>query len=457
MGDSSTPARPFSGRVGRWAEKGRQRDMSGRWPARAAALTLASLLLAACSADAPSERPRGSGPSAPGPAPTAQRLPDGVTFTRTTRTLDDGAPLRLSVLTVARDAPVWIRAEHGDGLAQVDTVTALARRAGAAAAVNGTFFDAEAPRDTGDPLGLYVAGGALLSEAANGRTALVLPARDKPAHITELSSVSRVTTDHGVSRPVDGTNRTPGRIFGCGGTGGDRLGGIGPPVTAPRPGQVCTDQDELVEFTTEWGESTPVGVRGSVEALLDARSTVTGLRSPAGGPLPQDGRSLIGTGSAAHWLRENARTGHGLTVSATVADREGREVPIKGSSVLGAGPALVRSGRIMINAAANGVSAGASGTRAPRTVAGIRADGALLLVVLDGRRPGVSEGATLIEAAREVRALGAVEAMNLDGGGSSTMVVRDRVMNSPSDPGRTDEDRQREVSNAIVVVPEPHR
>ncbi|MFI0935658.1 phosphodiester glycosidase family protein [Streptomyces sp. NPDC021019] len=431
--------------------------MSGRWRVRAAALALAPLLLAACSADAPPESPRKSGPPAPGPAPTAQRLPDGVTFTRTTRRLDDGAPLRLSVLTVARNAPVRIRAEHGDGVVQVDTVGALARRAGAVAAVNGTFFDADAPRDTGDPLGLYVAEGILLSEAANGRTALVLPARGKPARITELSSVGRVTTAHGVSRLVDGTNRAPGRIVGCGGTGGDRLGGIGPPVTAPRPGRVCTDPDELVEFTAQWGASTPVGVRGSVEALLDARSTVIGLRSPAGGPLPQDGRSLVGTGSAAHWLRENARTGHDLTVSATVRDREGRAVPIEGTSVLGAGPALVRSGRIMINAAANGVSAGASGTRAPRTVAGIRADGTLLLAVFDGRRPGVSEGATLAEAARELLALGAVEAMNLDGGGSSTMVVRDRVRSSPSDPGRTDEDRQREVSNAIVVVPEAHR
>ncbi|MFI1928950.1 phosphodiester glycosidase family protein [Streptomyces sp. NPDC020330] len=431
--------------------------MSGRWPVRGAALVLAPLLLTACSSGAPPETPRESGPPAPGPAATAQPLPDGVTFTRTTRTLDDGAPLRLGVLTVAHDAPVRIRAEHGDGLAQVDTVGALAYGAGAVAAVNGTFFDAEAPRDTGDPLGLYVAGGTLLSEAANGRTALVLPARDKPARITELTSVSRVTTVRGVSRPVDGTNRTPGRIVGCGGTGGDRLGGIGPAVTAPRPGRVCTDPDELVEFTREWGAPTPVGARGSVEALLDARSTVIGLRSPAGGPLPQNGRSLIGIGSAAHWLRANARPGHGLTVSATVADPEGREVPIEGVSVLGAGPALVRSGRIMINAAANGVSAGASGARAPRTVVGIRADGTLLLVVFDGRRPGVSEGATLPEAASEVLALGAVEAMNLDGGGSSTMVVRDRVRNSPSDPGRTDEERQREVSNAIVVVPEPHR
>jgi exopolysaccharide biosynthesis protein len=92
-------------------------------------------------------------------------------------------------------------------------------------------------------------------------------------------------------------------------------------------------------------------------------------------------------------------------------------------------------------------------SRAPRTVAGVRADGTLLLVVFDGRRPGVSEGVTLPEAAGVLLSLGAVDAMNLDGGGSSTMVVRDRVRNSPSDPGRTDDRRQRKVSNAIAVVP----
>ena len=73
--------------------------------------------------------------------------------------------------------------------------------------------------------------------------------------------------------------------------------------------------------------------------------------------------------------------------------------------------------------------------------------------MFDGRQPGVSEGVSLTEAARIMVSLGAVDAMNLDGGGSSTMVVRDKVRNSPSDPGKTDDARQRKVSNALVVVP----
>src|SRR5205807_4521898 len=67
-----------------------------------------------------------------------------------------------------------------------------------------------------------------------------------------------------------------------------------------------------------------------------------------------------------------------------------------------------------------------------------------------GRRAGYSIGMTLTGFAREMRSLGAVTAMNLDGGGSSTMVVRGKVINSPSDPGGP-----RHVSSAVLVLNGP--
>lgn len=76
-------------------------------------------------------------------------------------------------------------------------------------------------------------------------------------------------------------------------------------------------------------------------------------------------------------------------------------------------------------------------TSHPRTLAGIKADGSVLLVVIDGRQPQMSNGANLTQSAELMRALGAVTAINHDGGGSSTMLVKTqdqyRVMNSPSD------------------------
>jgi exopolysaccharide biosynthesis protein len=75
-------------------------------------------------------------------------------------------------------------------------------------------------------------------------------------------------------------------------------------------------------------------------------------------------------------------------------------------------------------------------------------EGRLLLVTVDGRHPGWSVGMTLPEAARLMRSLGARDALNLDGGGSTTMTVRGQVVNRPSDGGG-----ERPVSNALYVTP----
>jgi exopolysaccharide biosynthesis protein len=80
-------------------------------------------------------------------------------------------------------------------------------------------------------------------------------------------------------------------------------------------------------------------------------------------------------------------------------------------------------------------------------MAGVRRDGTLLLVTVDGRRPGWSAGVTLSEGARVMRSLGARDALNLDGGGSTGMAVRGRRISLPSDPSG-----ERRVSDAIVVL-----
>jgi exopolysaccharide biosynthesis protein len=85
----------------------------------------------------------------------------------------------------------------------------------------------------------------------------------------------------------------------------------------------------------------------------------------------------------------------------------------------------------------------------PRTGVGVTADGRILLVVVDGRQPRWSVGPTAVEFARILRDLGAVTALNLDGGGSSTMVVEGELVNRPSDG------RERAISNAILILPGP--
>lgn len=84
--------------------------------------------------------------------------------------------------------------------------------------------------------------------------------------------------------------------------------------------------------------------------------------------------------------------------------------------------------------------------RHPRTGVGLRKDGKILLVTVDGRRPRYSKGMTMTGFAKLMHSLGAEWALNLDGGGSTTMVVRGRVVNRPSDG------RQRAVGSALMLV-----
>jgi hypothetical protein len=127
--------------------------------------------------------------------------------------------------------------------------------------------------------------------------------------------------------------------------------------------------------------------------------------------------------------------------------------PLHPMEAVGGFPVLVRDSAIPAGAASAG-AASFSGPN-PRTAVGIGADGRrVLLVVIDGRRPGVTAGMTLQQTADLMRGLGAREALNLDGGGSSALVVKDaqlgrapRLVTRPSDATG-----ERAVGNALAVL-----
>ncbi len=112
---------------------------------------------------------------------------------------------------------------------------------------------------------------------------------------------------------------------------------------------------------------------------------------------------------------------------------------------MGAGPMLLLNGQYRITAWEEGFGYTSIPNRHPRTAAGVAANGDLLLVVVDGRQEA-SRGVDLAELARLMREAGARDALNLDGGGSSTLVVQGRLVNRPT--GGTFE---RQVMNALVA------
>ena len=92
------------------------------------------------------------------------------------------------------------------------------------------------------------------------------------------------------------------------------------------------------------------------------------------------------------------------------------------------------------------------GQRHPRSVIGQDADGNVWLIVVDGRAPGEADGMTISELTSLCLQLGLTDALNLDGGGSSTLWTQKAgVINNPCDNRRFDHAGQRKVPNALIV------
>ena len=149
---------------------------------------------------------------------------------------------------------------------------------------------------------------------------------------------------------------------------------------------------------------------------------------------------------------------------ATLALRDGRprlavpdsnrlwEECLTDSNIMTAGPMLIRKGMTVPQRDDRTFVT----HRHNRTALGMRPDGTTLLVVADGRFKHQAEGLSLPELEMVMRWLGCTEAINLDGGGSSTMYVQGKphggVVNYPSDNNQHDHEGQRPVSNAILVL-----
>ena len=111
--------------------------------------------------------------------------------------------------------------------------------------------------------------------------------------------------------------------------------------------------------------------------------------------------------------------------------------------VIGGNVMLVRDGKIVPQK---------NKAKHPRTVVGLNADKSVLtLLLVDGRKPGVAVGMTYEELGAEMLRLGCAEALNLDGGGSSVMAVRDpksgamKILNAPTDG------RERAVADVLGI------
>ncbi|HEY2044523.1 MAG TPA: phosphodiester glycosidase family protein [Jatrophihabitans sp.] len=347
-----------------------------------------------------------------------------------------------------------VAATHGNAIATRTPVSQLASASGASVAVNGGYFiTADADGFQGAPSGLAAYQGKLQAMSVGDRAALVL-GEHNDVSIQHL--VSTVVIQAGrAAHQVDGLNRKPGLVRDCGRVGLQ-------PTSEPRQDFTCTSADDTVLFTAQFGASLPVGV-GS-QATLDSTGRVLSVGA-RGGSVPAGGSAVQAIGGSASWLTSHLVVGSRVRTHEQIRDdRTGRQVDVSETrGIVSAGPTLVQNGRTAIDAATEGVIDPADLSfnyawgeiRQPRTMAGIDASGRLLLVTVDGRETGisaggttaVSDGVTLAEGAQLMRELGARQAMNLDGGGSTAMAINGQLVNHPSDPTG-----ERADGDAIVVT-----
>lgn len=106
----------------------------------------------------------------------------------------------------------------------------------------------------------------------------------------------------------------------------------------------------------------------------------------------------------------------------------------KMETAIGGGPVLLQNGKVDVYNNQELMFAGkAIEDKHPRTAMGYTADGRLIILVIQGRFPGIAEGATLVQEANIFKDLGCIEALNLDGGGSSCMLINGKETIKPSD------------------------
>lgn len=125
----------------------------------------------------------------------------------------------------------------------------------------------------------------------------------------------------------------------------------------------------------------------------------------------------------------------------SIASHSEKEMLTKGDfskwkmqTAVGGGPVLVQNGEIQITNNEEIKFAGkAISDKHPRSAMGYTADGKLIFMIIEGRFPGKAEGATLTQEAQMLKQIGCVEALNLDGGGSSCLLINGKQTITPSD------------------------
>ncbi len=296
-----------------------------------------------------------------------------------------------------------------------ETVSSMARREGAAAGINGGFFRVGGEYD-GEPVGILKIEDRWFSDPRLPRAAI---GWTRTGGSVSIGRVSMRWTVRIGSRDykVDGLNRERGAW-------------------------------QLVLYTDDFGGSTLTHA-GGLELSVNREGQVVGSARDGDSAIP-DGGFIVSFGSRRVDDAPTDGLGQSASMSFEFASPEGepQEPWREMDFIVGGTPLLMQDGERVDDYGVERIRSSFVEERHPRTAACIRDDGMWVMVVVDGRNESAAVGMTLDELTDLMDSLDCVDALNLDGGGSSTLYLYGHVQNRPSDLTG-----ERPVSDAILVKP----
>lgn len=329
--------------------------------------------------------------------------------------------LRLDLIKVRLDVVHAMDAAIG-----LETTSSIATRHSAFAAINAGFFRLDKSIFAGDAAGVLMIDGKLLSESSDylskpdlSRVALMISNKSKRTQV--FIERIRVTNLIYTKKKVfsGGVNRQRG-------------------------------ENDRVIFTKNFSPTTLTDNDG-IEFIIRNNKVAQIFDGKGNNEIPKNGYILSVSGDlreeALNFLRTGVKAKIILGGSSPYRMYSAPEFLFKSEDIIGGVPQLIKNGKIEITWEQEKSSKSFVETRHPRTAVAKLKDGKFLMVTVDGRQKE-SVGMNLNELAALLLELGAVDAMNLDGGGSTTMFAGGKVVNKPSD-----KEGERKVSDAILVFP----
>ena len=263
----------------------------------------------------------------------------------------------------------------------ISPLVTMAQSTGAAAAINGGFFN----RNNQLPLGVVRDNNRWLSGPILNRGAIAWNEQHQ-AVVDRLALLEEITTSTGQRFPL--THLNSGYV-----------------------------EAGIARYTPEWGSSYKTLADNEVVVTVRQGQVANNQPTNVVGqavPIPQDGYLLV--------VRSNAAAAQALSIGTTVT-QTARTAPdgfMQSPNLMGGGPLLVKNGRIVLDAPAEQFSTAFIQQAAPRSAIGV-ANNQIILVAVHNRVGGA--GPTLSEMARLMQQLGATEALNLDGGSSTSLYL----------------------------------